>query len=75
MDGTTSASHRSQGIGKGGTVIDCLIDGTERTVKGKGMKAIHDPLVLVQGDYLNNIVTPTKVSQTYLDLALILKLP
>lgn len=39
------------------------------------MEAIHDPLVLVQGDYPNNIVTPARVSQTYLDLASILKLP
>ena len=39
------------------------------------MQAIHDPLVLVQGDYPNNVVTPTQVSQTYLELAKILKLP
>ena len=38
------------------------------------MEAIQDPLVLVQGEYPNNIVTPTRVSQTYLDLASILKL-
>lgn len=38
------------------------------------MEAIHDPLALVQGEYPNNIVTPTQVSQTYLDLASILKL-
>jgi len=38
------------------------------------MEAIQDPLILVQGEYPNNAVTPTKVSQTYLDLASILKL-
>jgi transposase len=39
------------------------------------MEAIHEPLVLVQGEYPNNVATPTQVSQTYLDLATILKLP
>ena len=39
------------------------------------MEAIHEPLVLVQGEYPNNVVTPTQVPQTYLDLATILKLP
>ena len=39
------------------------------------MDAIHEPVVLVQGEYPNNIVTPTRVSQTYLDLIKILKLP
>lgn len=39
------------------------------------MAAIHNPLVLVQGEYPANVVTPTMVSQTYLDLAEILKLP
>lgn len=39
------------------------------------MQAIQDPLVLVQGDYPNNVVTPTQISQVYLDLATILKLP
>lgn len=39
------------------------------------MDAIHEPLALVQGEYPNNVVTPTQVSQTYLDLATILKLP
>ncbi|MCB8818330.1 hypothetical protein [Desulfosporosinus shakirovi] len=39
------------------------------------MQAIQDPLVLVQGDYPNNIVTPTQISQVYLDLATILNLP
>jgi len=41
----------------------------------KIMETIHEPLVLVQGEYPNNVVTPTQVSQTYLDLAMILKLP
>ena len=39
------------------------------------MEAIREPLVLVQGQYPNNVVTPTRVPQTYLDLATILKLP
>lgn len=39
------------------------------------MEAIREPVVLVQGEYPNNVVTPTRVSQTYLDLASILKLP
>ncbi|WP_242864805.1 hypothetical protein [Youngiibacter fragilis] len=39
------------------------------------MAAIHNPLVLVQGEYPANVVTPTMVPQTYLDLAEILKLP
>ena len=39
------------------------------------MDAIHEPLALVQGEYPNNVVTPTQVNQTYLDLATILKLP
>lgn len=39
------------------------------------MEAIREPLVLVQGEYPNNVVTPTRVSQTYLDLASILKFP
>jgi len=39
------------------------------------MEAIKEPLVLVQGEYPNNVVTPTRVTQTYLDLASILKLP
>ena len=38
------------------------------------MDAIREPLVLVQGKYPNNVVTPTRISQTYLDLAEILKL-
>lgn len=39
------------------------------------MEAIREPLVLIQGEYPNNIVTPTCVPQTYLDLSAILKLP
>ena len=39
------------------------------------MDAVENPLVLVQGNYPNNVVTPTRISQTYLDLASILKLP
>lgn len=39
------------------------------------MEAIREPFVLVQGEYPNNIVTPTRVSHTYLDLATILNLP
>lgn len=38
------------------------------------MEALQEPLILVQGEYPNNVVTPTRVSQTYLDLASILKL-
>lgn len=41
----------------------------------KIMEAIREPLVLVQGEYPNNIVTPTRVTPTYLDLAELLKLP
>lgn len=39
------------------------------------MEAIYSPLVLVQGEYPRNIVTPTCITQTYLDLADILSLP
>ena len=39
------------------------------------MESIQEPLALVQGEYPNNVVTPTQISQTYLDLAKILKLP
>lgn len=49
---------------KGKSVSDALI-----------MEAIQDPLALVQGEYPNNVVTPTQISQVYLDLASILKLP
>ncbi len=38
------------------------------------MEAIKEPFILVQGEYPNNVVTPTRVSQTYLDLATLLKL-
>lgn len=39
------------------------------------MAAIHEPLVLAQGEYPNIVLTPTQVSQIYIDLATILKLP
>lgn len=39
------------------------------------MEAIREPIVLVQGEYPQSIVTPTKVSQLYLDLAGLLGLP
>lgn len=39
------------------------------------MDAIWDPLVLVQGEFPKNVVTPIRVPQTYLDLASIFKLP
>ena len=39
------------------------------------MEAIKEPLVLVQGDYPHNVVTPTKISKVYLELANLMKLP
>lgn len=39
------------------------------------MRAIRDPLALVQGDYPYNIVTPTKISEIYLEIAKLMKLP
>jgi len=39
------------------------------------MEAINKPLVLVQGEFPANVVTPTRVPQCYLDLAELLKLP
>ncbi len=39
------------------------------------MDAIQMPLVMVQGEFPHNIVTPTNVNQEYLDLAKLLKLP
>lgn len=39
------------------------------------MEAIKEPLVLVQGDYPHNVVTPTKISKVYLELAKLMKLP
>jgi len=39
------------------------------------MEAIHEPLALVQGEFPDNVVTPTRVTQSYLDLAELLKLP
>ena len=38
------------------------------------MSAIHEPIVLAQGEYPNIVVTPTRVSKLYLDLARILGL-
>ncbi len=39
------------------------------------MDAIREPLALVQGTFPENVVTPTRVCQEYLDLAEILRLP
>ncbi len=39
------------------------------------MEAIYKPLALVQGEFPDNVVTPTRVPQCYLDLAELLKLP
>jgi transposase len=39
------------------------------------MRAISDPLVLLQGDYPKMIATPTCINQTYLDITNLLKLP
>jgi transposase len=39
------------------------------------MEAIREPIVLVQGEYPQTIVTPTKVPPLYLDLAGLLGLP
>lgn len=39
------------------------------------MVAIREPIALAQGEYPNIVVTPTKVSQLYLDLAKLLGLP
>lgn len=47
----------------------------ESASAAKIMEAIREPLLLVQGEYPNNIITPTRVSQTYLGLAELLKLP
>jgi len=33
------------------------------------MEAIREPLVLVQGEFPRCVITPTRVTQTYLDLA------
>lgn len=51
---------------------------TEKQVSASAreiMEAIHEPLVLVQGEYPRCIVTPTRITQTYLDLADVLGLP
>ena len=39
------------------------------------MEAIKEPIALVQGKFPKIVVTPTRISQTYLDLADILRLP
>jgi transposase len=39
------------------------------------MNAIHEPLAIVQGEFPNNVVTPTRIPQAYLDLASALELP
>lgn len=47
----------------------------ERYSAERIMGAICDPIALVQGDYPYNIITPTQVSQIYLELAKLLRLP
>ena len=39
------------------------------------MEALRNPMALVQGDFPFNVVTPTRVSQLYLELARIMQLP
>ena len=39
------------------------------------MEAIREPLVLVQGEFPRCVVTPTRITKTYLDLAGLLGLP
>jgi hypothetical protein len=39
------------------------------------MRAISDPLVLLQGTLQQYILTPTNVPQSYIDIADLLKLP
>ena len=50
-------------------------DNQESVSAARIMEAIQEPIALIQGEFPNNIVTPTRVSQTYLNLANILKLP
>lgn len=38
------------------------------------METLHEPLVLVQGQFPNIVVTPARISQTYLDLSKILEM-
>ncbi|MBR0577481.1 IS1634 family transposase [Proteiniclasticum sp. BAD-10] len=47
-------------------------NGEQDASAAKLMDAIHDPLALVQGEYPNVIVTPTRVNATYLTLSRIL---
>jgi hypothetical protein len=39
------------------------------------MKAIHEPMVLLQGYFPKNIVTPANVPQSYIDMSEMLGLP
>lgn len=39
------------------------------------MEAIREPLAMIQGNYPHNVVTPTRVTKVYLELAKVLKLP
>ena len=39
------------------------------------MKALNEPTAIVQGSYPDNLITPIKISQTYIDLSMILKRP
>ena len=41
----------------------------------KIMKALNEPTAIVQGSYPDNLITPIKLSQTYIDLSMILKRP
>lgn len=39
------------------------------------MRAIREPLAVVQGEFPHNVVTPIKVSKTYLDICSLMKMP
>ncbi len=57
--------------------IQCLLE-TQCETRASAeviMEAIREPLALVQGDYPHNVVTPTKISKIYLELARLMKLP
>ena len=47
-------------------------NGSEAVSATKLMEAIHEPLVLVQGEFPNVVVTPTRINDTYLELSKIL---
>ncbi|WP_128425465.1 IS1634 family transposase [Gudongella oleilytica] len=47
-------------------------NGEQDASAAKLMEAIHDPIALVQGEFPNLIVTPTRVNATYLTLGRIL---